>query len=62
MVVAGIKFDKHVKVTRCIMALHHLRDILQFLDNLIKRAWVLQIQTDIGACLVADLFRISQEL
>ena len=62
MVVDGIKFDEHIEVACGIMTLHNLRNVLEFRHDLIEGTWILEVQSDIGTGLIADLLRIDHEL
>ena len=62
MIITCIQFDKHIEITCGVMALHHFRDLLQSLQDLIKTGRILKIQSDISTCFVADLLWLNQEL
>ena len=62
VIVAGIQLDEHIISTRGDIALGDLRDFLQFFHHIVKCRWIFQIKTDISTSLVADLFRIDDEL
>ena len=62
VVVTGIDLDKHIEVTRGIVALHHLRDLFELLEHLIEGRRILQVESDIGAGFVAYLLGIDYEL
>ena len=62
MVVHGIELDEHIEVACGIMTLHHLRNLLQFRHNLVEGARILEVQSDIGTGLIANLLGVDDEL
>lgn len=62
MVVAGIYLYEHVETTCRVVTFHYFRNLLQFLNYVIKLSRVLQVQTYVGARFISHLLRINNEL
>ena len=62
MVVHGVDLDEHIIVTCSVMTLHHLGNLQQGLYNTIELFRIFQVQTDIGASFITNLFRVDNEL
>ena len=62
VVVASEDLDEQVVIARRDVALHHLGNLLQGLHHAVEVLGILQIETDIGAGLVADLFGVDEKL
>lgn len=62
MVVDGVYFDEHVKITGGIMTFNHLRNVSQFFHNSVKFLRIFQIQSYIGTCLIAYFLQVDNIL
>ena len=62
VVVASEDLDEQVVIARRDVALHHLGNLLQGLHHAVEVLGILQIETDIGAGLVADLLGVDEKL
>ena len=62
VVVIRINLDKHIKTASSVMTLHNLRNLTEFLYDLVKPLRILEEQTDIGTSLVAYFLRVDIKL
>ena len=62
MVVAGIYLYEHVETTCSVVTFYHFRNLLQFLNYVIKLSGILQVQTYVGARFISHLLRVDYEL
>ena len=62
MIVECINLDKHIEIARGVVTLHHLRNLLEFLHDEVEVFRILEVQSDIGTCFIANFFGVDNEL
>lgn len=62
MVVAGVYLYEHIEAARSVMALHNLGYLLQLIYHIVELRRILQVESDVSTRLIAELFRVDDEL